>query len=227
MTRTDGDVGERVEIDVASLKPMGTYPWLTSTVIPRPIAWVSTRSAGRTDGTDGTDGTDNLAPHSFFTVASAEPPVISFTSVGSKDTLRNIRRTGEFVVCLTPRAWAEPVNLTGTNFPTQASEFDVAGLTREPSVAVTPFRVAQSPVALECRFAGERSFGRSTVVFGAVVHVAVARAALAADGYPDPRLLDPASRLGRDEWAALGEVFRLRRVPYAEWSTQDAGAEPR
>jgi flavin reductase (DIM6/NTAB) family NADH-FMN oxidoreductase RutF len=214
VTGTEGDLGDRVEIDVASLKPMGTYPWLTATVIPRPIAWVSSQSA---------DGVDNLAPHSFFTVASAEPPVISFTSVGSKDSLRNIRETEEFVVCLTPRAWAASVNVTGTNFPAEASEFDVAGLTPEPSAAVTPWRVAQSPVALECRLAGERSFGRSTVVFGAVVHVAVARNTLAADGYPDPRLLDPASRLGRDEWAALGEVFRLRRMSYAEWSTQDPG----
>ena len=124
-------------------------------------------------------------------------------------------------MCLTPTAWAERVNLTATNFPAEASEFDIAGLIREPSAAVTPSRVGQSPVALECHFAGERSFGRSTVVFGAVVHVAVARATLAADGYPDPRLLDPASRLGRDEWASLGEVFHLRRIPFAEWSSQD------
>jgi flavin reductase (DIM6/NTAB) family NADH-FMN oxidoreductase RutF len=61
---------------------------------------------------------DNLAPHSYFTVASAEPPVICFTSVGSEDSLRNIRQTGEFVVC-TPVRGAEPVNLTGTNFPAQ------------------------------------------------------------------------------------------------------------
>jgi len=194
-----------VEIDVASLPPMGTYPWLTSTVIPRPIAWVSSRSAR---------GVDNLAPHSFFTVASAEPPVICFTSVGSKDSLRNVRETGEFVVCLTPRVWAESVNVTATNFPAEASEFDAAGLTREASVAVAPFRVAESPVALECRTAGERSFGASTVVFGAVVHVAVGRDTLALDGYPDPELLGPASRLGRDQWAALGEVFRLRRIRY-------------
>ena len=77
-------------------------------------------------------------------------------------------------------------------------------------------------MALECRLAGEHSFGRSTVVFGAVLHVAVARETLAPDGYPDPHLLDPASRLGRDQWAALGEVFRLRRVPFKEWSAQHA-----
>ena len=72
------------------------------------------------------------------------PPVISVTSVGSRDSLCNVRQTGEFVVCA-PRAWAEPVNLTGTNFPARASESDAAGLTREPSVAVMPFRVAEWP----------------------------------------------------------------------------------
>ena len=203
-----GSLGERLELDVADLGRGGTYPWLTATVVPRPIAWVSTRSG---------DGVDNLAPHSFFTVASAEPPVVSFTSVGTKDTVRNVRATGEFVVCLTPRALAEQVNLTGTDFPAHASEADVVGLAVEPSAAVAPPRVAASPVALECRAAGEHSFGTSVVVFGQVVHVAVARRALADDGLPDPELLEPVARLGREQWGALGEVFSLARVPYEEW----------
>jgi flavin reductase (DIM6/NTAB) family NADH-FMN oxidoreductase RutF len=198
---------DRIELDPADLGPYGTYPWLTATVVPRPIAWVSSRSA---------EGIDNLAPHSFFTVASAEPPVVSFTSVGDKDTLRNVRATGEFVVALAPRSLAVAVNRTATNFPGDHSEFDHAGLEREPSVAVAPFRVAESPVALECRFVGEKSFGDSTVVFGQVVHLAVSRSVLAADGLPDVHLLDPAARLGRNEWGALGEVFDLVRVPYAD-----------
>lgn len=193
---------ERLELDVAQLGPGGSYPWLTASVVPRPIAWVSTRSAA---------GVDNLAPHSFFTVASAQPPVVSFTSVGVKDTLRNVRESGEFVVCLCPRALAEQVNLTGTAFPPGTSEFDAAGLARESSTAVAPPRVAASPVALECVAAGEAGFGDSTVVFGRVVHIAVARAVLAADGLPDVALLDPVARLGREEWAGLGEVFALRR----------------
>ncbi len=194
--------GERLEVDVAGLGPGGTYPWLTATVLPRPVAWISTRSGA---------GVDNLAPHSFFTVASAEPPVVSFTSVGVKDTLRNVRETGEFVVCLSPRALAGQVNATGASLPRGESEFDAAGVAREPSAVVAPPRVAASPVALECRVVGEAGFGDSTVVFGAVVHLAVARAVLAADGMPDVALLDPVSRLGRAEWGALGEVFTLQR----------------
>lgn len=203
-----GSAGDRVEVDVADLGPGGTYPWLTATVVPRPIAWVSTRSA---------DGVDNLAPHSFFSVASAEPPVVSFTSVGTKDTLANARATGEFVVCLTPRALAEEVNLTGTDFPGGTSEAEAVGLATEPSASVAPPRVAASPVALECRVVGERSFGSSVVVFGEVVHLAVARSALADDGLPDVAALDPVARLGREEWAGLGDVFSLARVPYERW----------
>jgi len=198
------DVG-RLELRVGDLPGGSTYPWLTAIVVPRPIAWVSTLSV---------DGVVNLAPHSFFTVASAEPPVVSFTSVGSKDTLRNVRATGEFVVNLAPRRLAEQVNLTATNFPPGVDELAEAGLTAAPSSLVAPPRVGESPVAIECVFDGERSFGRSTVVFGRVVQVSVARAVLADDGLPDVRLLDPAARLGREEWGALGEVFTLVRPRY-------------
>lgn len=198
---------DRVEVDVAALPPGGAYPWLTATVVPRPIAWVCTRSA---------EGVDNLAPHSFFTVASAEPPVVSFTSVGLKDTLRNVRSTGEFVVCLATSALLGAVNATSASFPADRSEIDAAGLAREPSAVVAPPRLAASPVALECVAAGEHTFGGSTVVFGRVVHLAVARSALADDGLPDPLDLAPLARLGREQWSHLGEVFSLARPSVAE-----------
>ena len=84
------------------------YRLLTASVVPRPIAWVSSRSV---------DGVDNLAPHSFFTVASTDPAMLSFTSVGRKDTLRNIEATGEFVVNVTPEPLFEVVNATSTDYP--------------------------------------------------------------------------------------------------------------
>jgi len=198
---------ERLELSVEDLGKGGTYPWLTAVVVPRPIAWVSTLSP---------DGVVNLAPHSFFTVASAEPPVVSFTSVGTKDSLRNIRATGEFVVNVAPRSLAEQVNRTSTDFPPDVDELAVAGLTPQPSALVAPPRVVESPVALECVADGERSFGRSTVVFGRVVHLSVSRAVIADDGLPDVRALNPATRLGREEWGALGEVFSLHRPRFRE-----------
>ena len=184
----------------------GIYPWLNSVVVPRPIAWVSSRSA---------TGVDNLAPHSFFTVAGIDPPVLSFTSVGEKDTLRNVRATGEFVVCMSTEALADRVNLTATDFPADTSEFDAVGVTREPSAVVAPPRVAESPVALECRFVDERSFGSCTVVFGEVVHLAVDTAVLV-DGRPEISLLRPVARLGANEWCSVGEIVDRRRIPYAE-----------
>ena len=183
------------------------YPLLNSVVVPRPIAWVTTRSAA---------GVDNLAPHSFFTISSVQPPVVQFTSVGAKDSLRNAEATGEFVVSLCPEELVEQVNLTGTDFPPDISEYDAVGLTREPSARVAPPRVAESPVALECRFAGTHDFGGdSTVVFGEVVWVVVDERVLR-DDRPAVDLLKPLARLGANEWSTIGEVSSRRRIPYTE-----------
>ena len=181
------------------------YPLLNSVVVPRPIAWVSTRSP---------EGIDNLAPHSFFTISSVTPPVVQFTSVGDKDSLRNATASGEFVVAVCTEELADRVNLTGTDYPADVSEFDAVGLTREPSERVSAVRVAESPVNLECRVVGTHDFGGdSTVVFGQVVWVAVDEAVLSG-GRPEVRLLRPVARLGADEWAALGEISDRKRIPY-------------
>jgi flavin reductase (DIM6/NTAB) family NADH-FMN oxidoreductase RutF len=185
------------------------YPLLNSVVVPRPIAWVSSRSA---------DGVDNLAPHSFFTIAGVNPGIVQFTSVGAKDSLRNVLETGEFVVSVCTEALIEKVNLTGTNYPPHVSEFDAVGLTREPSLKVAPFRVAESPVAIECRLAGTHVFGECTVVFGEVVHVAVDEAVLR-DGRPAIDLLRPVARLGADQWSTIGAVSSRHRVPFSEAPT--------
>jgi flavin reductase (DIM6/NTAB) family NADH-FMN oxidoreductase RutF len=162
-------------------------------------------------------GVDNLAPHSFFTVAGIDPPVLSFTSVGEKDTLRNVRATREFVVCMSTEPLMEQVNLSGTDFPADTSEFDAVGVTREPSLRIAPPRVRESPVALECRYVDERTFGSCTVVFGEVVHLAVEESVLR-DGRPEITLLRPVARLGADEWTTLGVVSSRRRVPWSELS---------
>jgi flavin reductase (DIM6/NTAB) family NADH-FMN oxidoreductase RutF len=192
------------------------YPLLNSVVVPRPIAWVSTLSA---------DGVDNLAPHSFFTVACVEPPIVQFTSVGRKDSLHNVEATREFVVNLAPEPLFEQVNATGTDFPHGVSEFDAVGLRREPSAKVTPPRVADSPVALECLLHATTSFGDSTVVFGRVVHAAV-RSDVLDDTHPVIERLRPLARLGRNEWGKLGEVVEISRIPHREWPGHYAGGEP-
>ncbi|MFC8507957.1 flavin reductase family protein [Streptomyces sp. NPDC057411] len=194
----------RMNIDPEQTGPNPFYRLLTATVVPRPIAWVSTT---------GADGTDNLAPHSFFTISSVVPPVVQFTSVGRKDSLRNVEETGEFVVNLAPEGLFEQVNATATDFPRGTSEFDACGVEREPSLRVRPPRVAQSPVALECVLHSTLRIGDSTVVFGRVVHAAVEESVLV-DGHPEMTLMRPLSRLGKNEWGTLGGIQELARVPY-------------
>lgn len=180
------------------------YKMLTSVVVPRPIAWVSTTSP---------DGVDNLAPHSFFTVSCVEPPIVQFTSVGRKDSLRNVEHTREFVINLAAESLQDQVNASGTPYPANTSEFDALGIDREASAQVRPPRVAASPAALECRLHSTVGLGDSTVVFGRVLRIAVAPEALA-DGRPEVTLLRPLARLGRNEWSTLGEVRAIDRLPY-------------
>lgn len=175
---------------------------LNAVVLPRPIAWVGSRSA---------DGIDNLAPHSYFTVASLSPPILQFTSIGTKDTLRNVRETREFTVSLASRSLMAQVNQSSAPVAPQVSEFDLAGLTRRPSIKVDPPSVAESPVAIECQLFDTMEFaGGDVVVFGEVVWVRVDEDCMNG-GYPDVELLAPVSRLGGPFWGELGTVTALTR----------------
>jgi flavin reductase (DIM6/NTAB) family NADH-FMN oxidoreductase RutF len=198
----------RIDFDPKTMETAAFYRLLTAVVVPRPIAWVSTLSA------DGLSA--NLAPHSFFSVACVSPPVVQFTSVGRKDSLRNIEASGQFVVNLAPEHLFEQVNATATDFPHGVSEFDEVGIAREPSRLVKPPRVAASPVALECELHSTVLLGDSTVVFGRVVYAAVSDAVLV-DGHPDVRKLRPLTRLGKDEWGTMGDILEISRIPIEDW----------
>jgi flavin reductase (DIM6/NTAB) family NADH-FMN oxidoreductase RutF len=141
---------------------------LKSAVVPRPIAWISTRSA---------DGILNLAPHSYFMILADDPPVLGFVSSGIKDTLRNIRETGEFVINIPDEGLAAVMNLTSAAFPAGEDEFRWAGLTPERSGSIGVPRVAEAPVAFDLRFREERDFGTpehpSILVVGDVLRVRV------------------------------------------------------
>ncbi|GAB3715506.1 flavin reductase family protein [Nocardiopsis nanhaiensis] len=195
----------RTELTPDDLPGRGFYKLMTSVVVPRPIAWVSSTSGA---------GVDNLAPHSFFTVSCTEPPIVQFTSVGRKDSLRNVEETGEFVVNLAPEPLQDQINASGTAYPADVSEFDALGIRREASTSVRPPRVADSPVALECALHSTLRLGDSTVVFGRVLNAAVDEGVLV-DGHPEATLLRPMARLGRNEWSTLGEVRAIDRIPYS------------
>ena len=177
------------------------YPLLNSLVVPRPIAWVSTLSP---------DGVGNLAPHSFFTVACANPPIVQFTSVGKKDTLRNVRATGEATICIASRPLLDQVNGSSAPFDPDVDEAGWVGATMEPSERVAPPRVAASPASLECTLHSTVELGDSTVVFLDVVAVTVEESALDGD-HPTMAALQPMSRLGVNEWGLPPEVIALDR----------------
>jgi len=213
---TSTDPPARVEFDPAAMQPRAFYRILNSVVVPRPIAWVCSRSAS---------GVDNLAPHSFYTVSCVDPPVVQFTSVGRKDSLNNIEATKEFTVSLTPRPLFEQINATSTDFPPDHSEAEHTGVELEPSEVVSALRVARSPVSLECTLHGTVSFGDSTVVFGRVLAV-TAWESVVRDGRPRIEHLQPLARLGGNEWSTIGEVLEIPRIPYRTW-VEDPSIEER
>ncbi|MEV6108795.1 flavin reductase family protein [Streptomyces sp. NPDC051940] len=202
----------RTELAVDEMDAGSVYRLLTATVVPRPIAWVSTVSA---------DGRDNLAPHSFFTIACAEPPIVQFTSVGRKDSLNNVEATRQFTVNFAPEPLFEKINETATDFPHDVDEFAAVGLVKEPGVRVKTARVAGSPVALECVLHSTLGLGDSTVVLGRVVHIAVDDAVMVG-GHPEITKMRPLARLGKNEWSMLGEVHGLARVRHAQWLERNA-----
>lgn len=193
------------QLDPGDLAPREAYFLLTSLVVPRPIAWVSTVAR---------DGTRNLAPHSYFNIVSSDPPVVHFTSSRraghEKDTLRNARETGEFVVNVVSRELLDAMNTTAADFPPGEDEFAWTGLAAEPSAVVAPPRVARSKAALECRVRQILAIGNGTMVFGDVLCVHVADEVWR-DGRVVTEALSPVGRLAGSGYAFVEDVHRLPR----------------
>lgn len=166
---------------------------LNAIIGPRPIGWISTL---------GTDGRRNLAPYSFFNAFNYRPPIIGFSSIGWKDTVRNIEATREFVWNLATRALAEPMNATAAMVPPEVDEFELSGLTAAPCRLVSAPRVGESPVSMECRLLQiialkdlEGHPVNSWLVLGEVVGVHIAKSALR-DGIYDTAAVHPILRAG-------------------------------
>lgn len=169
---------------------LDAYRLLTALVLPRPIAWISTI---------GPDGVGNLAPHSFFNIVSAEPPMVMFATVGRKDTIVNVETTGEFTVSLASEPMAEVINASAARFAPDVDEADVLGLAMAPASVVAPPYVAEAPAHLECRVHRIVELPASYVVIGEVVHASVDEDVLT-DGLPDVNKIRPLSRLGETLW---------------------------
>lgn len=204
-----------IDFDPGELRGREGYFLVTSLVVPRPIAWVSTLSS---------DGARNVAPHSYFNAVSSKPPVLHFTSTGEKDTLRNVRATGEFVINIVSAGIAEQMNLTAANFPPEEDEFAWANLGQAPSKTVACPRVERAAAAFECRVNRIVSIGDGHMVFGDVHNIVVDESVMR-DGRVAPDLLDPIGRLAGSWYTrAATDLFEMRR-PTWEGLRSDAGED--
>jgi flavin reductase (DIM6/NTAB) family NADH-FMN oxidoreductase RutF len=200
-----------MRIDFSGLQPRDAYAWMSGTIFPRPIAWVSSISGG---------GKTNLAPFSYFQAIASNPPTLMFVPANNrggakKDTLRNIEQVPEFVVNLVPYALTEAMNNTASVLPYGESEFEAFGIDSLPSEQVRPPRVAASPVAFECALHSIVPIGGGAggthVVFGRILLAHVSDAVLGADGKPDPANLDLIGRMGGDWYARTTDRFQCSR----------------
>jgi len=199
-----------MRLDFTELQPRDAYAWMIGTIMPRPIAWVSTISL---------EGKTNLAPFSFFQGVTSNPPTLLFCPVDTrdgqkKDTVRNIEQVPEFVVNLVPFALAGPMNACSALLPYGESEFEKFDIAHVPSERIRPPRVAAAPVAFECvldRFVhvGEGPLA-AHVVFGRIL-VAHLRDDVLTNGKPDPAKLDLIGRMGGEAYARTRERFDLPR----------------
>jgi flavin reductase (DIM6/NTAB) family NADH-FMN oxidoreductase RutF len=198
------------------LPPGQTYHALNAIIGPRPISWISTVAP---------DGTFNLAPHSYTTVASQAPPVVLFTSIGRKDTIRNVEADGTFVYNVGNRSLVERINRTAADYPPDVSEFDWAGLTPIASEKARAPRVAEAPVQMECELVSTQRVleTENFLILGRVVLFHVAEELWDEDRINTGRL-DPVGRLAGSLYAGIGEIFSLKRPTYRELI--ETGAEP-
>jgi flavin reductase (DIM6/NTAB) family NADH-FMN oxidoreductase RutF len=207
--------------DFAELPPRECYKLAVSTIVPRPIAWTVTLDV---------EGRANAAPFSFFNVFSDDPVVVGI-GVGPrpqgslKDTAGNVRATGEFVVCLVSEDAQARMNITAADFEHGVDEIQEAGLTALPSARVKPPRIAESPVALECRTFQLVPIGAHTLILGEVLAMHVRDDCVLDPGkhYIDTPKLGLIGRMhGRGWYARTRDLFEVPRISAAEWFARKA-----
>ncbi len=192
-------------IDLSTLGRADRYKILTGAIVPRPIAFVTTRAAS---------GKVNGAPYSQFVIVAVDPGLLGISigprQDGRKDTLENIERTGEFVINMVPDDWAEIVQAASVEHPPDVSEVEMLGLDLIPSVCVEPPRLAGSDIQFECRTHQICQFGNAPnyFVIGAVEQMHV-RQGLVQNHKIDPQLYRPLARIGGRNYVKSGAIIAV------------------
>jgi flavin reductase (DIM6/NTAB) family NADH-FMN oxidoreductase RutF len=198
-----------MQIDPLTAPQQSIYKLLIGCVVPRPIAWVSSLSE---------DGIPNLAPFSFFMAVCNDRPTLAFSSGrragNTKDTVRNIESTQDFVVNLVDDALAEQMNLTSGEYPPDVDEFALTGLTAAPSVKVKAPRVLDAPINMECRVVEILPVGHGphSLVLGEIVHFHIRDDLYNhATGRIDMYNLHPVGRLAGELYTHVHDIFEMKR----------------
>ena len=201
-----------MELAPETLPYSSVYKLLTGAVLPRPIGWISSLDE---------NARPNLAPFSFFNVVCSRPatvvfcPLVRSTDGGLKDTLRNVRATGEFVVNIVTEELVQAMNLSSVEALPELDEFEFAGVTATPSTAVRPPRVAESPIHFECRVRQIVEIsdqpGGGSLVIGTVVHIHVDERVLIGADKIDLKALQPIGRLAGGGYVRVTDIFEIER----------------
>jgi len=197
-----------MDIDTATLSADAAYKLLTGSIVPRPIAWVTTLSE---------NGLVNAAPFSAFTFVSNKPPMIGI-SIGRKqgklkDTARNILRTSEFVVNIATEALLEKLHQSADEYPEDISEIEELAIETGSSQTIGIPRIASAPICFECKLAQVIEFGDvGSKFFVGRIEMFRVRDDLIENGKIETRRLQPIARLGGPNYASLGDVISLRPV---------------
>ncbi|WP_206243606.1 flavin reductase family protein [Novosphingobium terrae] len=213
-----------MDIATSDLTPDRVYKLLVNTIIPRPIALVSTM---------GPDGTLNAAPFSFFNAFSNAPPLLVIGIEGNsrddvhpfKDTARNIQDRGEFVVNMVSRSIAEKMLVSSLDFDTGVSEFEQAGFTPRASKQIATPGIAEAPASMECRtFNIQYLPYNRIIVTGEILHMHFADGVIDEHMHIDADAMDLVARLHGASWySTTRDRFELNRVPVDQWLAQKGG----
>lgn len=209
---------EYSRFNLADMSKGNSYKLIASLVMPRPIAWITSVDAA---------GTVNAAPYSFFNLLAADPPLaaVGFSAASDregKDTLANVRATGELVINLVSEEQAGAMNVTAVNAPRGTDESALAGLATAPSTQVKPPRIAEAPVSLECRtFQLVEPSASSTILLAQILEVHVRRDAFADEArlHIDPHALRLIGRMhGGGGYCTTRDLFELDRPTWPKIS---------
>ena len=201
-----------MELDPTTLSHQSIYKILTGSILPRPIGWISSIDL---------DGRPNLAPFSFFNVVCSNPPTLLFCPMirgmdsSPKDTLNNVRQTGEFVVNIVTEDLLKAMNDTSIEAPSEFNEFEFAGLTLSPSVTVRPPRVLESPIHFECKVNQivdiNNAPGGGSIVIGTITHIHAEERVMLGTDKINLTALQPIGRLMGAAYCRVEQVVELDR----------------